>query len=228
MSAPNTPANQTLLEGFSNLILGPVSLRRIFLLLTRIHYSDPAHYGEFKDKMAKFVWSQDDTKRKLFIDYDYNYRPTNLEQRPAVFVGVDDVTYRRVVIDNARNVTEDNSGTSSSYAAETGIIFRHISMTPDEALALGEMTAMFFTGMRKNLIQQMKLHAFDLVKLSSTKPFLRSSEEPDQQFVCDTVLRLSYIHDWTTRWESHRIKTVSFEAALAGFSIGNSPATLVQ
>src|SRR5882672_1429329 len=114
MSAPNTPANQTLLEGFSNLILGPVSLRRIFLLLTRIHYSDPAHYGEFKDKMAKFVWSQDDTKRKLFIDYDYNYRPTNLEQRPAVFVGVDDVTYRRVVIDNARNVTEDNSGTSSS------------------------------------------------------------------------------------------------------------------
>jgi len=228
MSAPNTPNNQKLLEGFADLILGPVSLRRIFLLLTRIHYSDPAHYGEFKDKMAKFVWSQKDTERKLFIDYDYNYRPTNLEQRPAIFIGTDAVSYRRVVIDNARNVTDDNSGTSSSYAAETSIIVRHISMTPDEALALGEMTAMFYSGMRKNLMQQMKLHAFDLVNQSSTKPFLRTSEEPDQQFICDTIMRLSYIHDWTTSWESHRVKTISFEAAVTGFSMPSNQADIVQ
>ena len=123
MSAPNTPENQTLLASFANLILGPVSLRRVFLLLTRLHYSDSAHYGEFKERMSEFIWSKDDTKRKLFIDYDYNFRPTDLEQRPAIFVGTDAISYRRVVIDNQRAVKEDNSGVSSSYIAETASSF---------------------------------------------------------------------------------------------------------
>ena len=228
MSVPNTPENQSLLEGFSNLILGPVSLRRIFLLLTRLHYSDPAHYGEFKDKMSSFVWSQDDTKRKLFIDHDYNFRPTKLEQRPAIFVGTDAIMYRRVAIDNVRAITEDSSGKSSSYVAETGIIIRHISMTPDEALALGEMSAIFFSGVRALLKQHMKLHTFDIVKLDSTKPFLREAAEPDQQFSCDLVMKLAYVHDWTTIWESHRVKTVSIREAVAAYALPAGEQTVEQ
>lgn len=218
MSAPNTPENQTLLESFGNLILGPVSLRRVFLLLTRLHYSDPAHYGEYTRNLSQFVWSPDDSKRTLFIDYDYNYRPTKLEQRPAVFVGLNDFGYRRVALDNARSVIEDNSGTSSSYIAETSLIIRHISLTPDEALALGEMTAVFFAGIRQLLKTRMKLHSFDLAQLNSTKVFMRQAEEPDQQFVCDTIMKVSFVFDWTTLWESHRVKTVSLTEAVVAYS----------
>jgi len=225
MSVPNTPENHLLLEGLGNLVLTPVSLRRIFLLLTRLHFSDASHYGDKAIPLKNFIWSPDEKLRKLFIDYDYNYRPTDLEQRPGVFIGVDDITYARQVIDNQRENTADRSGTSFTYRAETGIILRHISLTPDEALTLGELSVDFYAGIRKMLMEQMKLQNFDLAALKATKPFLRTEMQTDQQFSCDLVMRISFLHDWTTFRESHRIKTVSFREAVTAYALPTNDGT---
>lgn len=215
----NTPENNSLIAGLGNLALTPVSLRRIFLLLTRLHFSDSKHYGDKAEPLKDFIWSADDKVRKLFIDYDYHYQPTHLEQRPAVFVGVDDLIFTRQVLDNQRENTEDRSGTNFTYKAETSIILRHISLTPDEALTLGELSVDFFAGVRKMLMETMRLQHFDVTALKSTRPFLRTEVQSDQQFSCDLIMRISFLYDWVTFRESHRIKTVSFKEAVVAYAL---------
>lgn len=222
-SVPNTSENAALLDGLADLRLGQVALRRIFLLLTRLHYSTPDNYGDHKAALQELVWSQDDLKRKLHIDYDYHYTPTKLEQRPAIFVGTDDVAFKRVILDNFRNVTEDNSGTSSSYVASTTVIARHISGTPDEAMALGELSADFYLGIRQMIKERMRVHSFDISGIRSAKPFSRQPEQPDQMFACDLIMPISWIWDWTTTRESHRIKTIGFKEAVESCALPGKP-----
>lgn len=222
-SAPNTPGNNALLDGLAELRIGQVSLRRIFLLLTRLHYSTSDNYGDHKVALKELIWSQDDLKRKIFIDYDYHYRPNKLEQRPAIFVGTDDVSFRRVVLDNHRKVVEDNSGTVSSYVASTTLIVRHISPTPDEAMAIGELSADFYLGIRQMIKDRMRVHSFDVGSIRSAKPFARGPDEPDQMFACDLIMPISWIWDWTTTRESHRIKTIGFKEAVESLALPGRP-----
>ncbi len=218
-SAPNTPVNNALLEGLAELRIGPVSLRRIFLLLTRLHYSTPNNYGAYKEVLDTLVWSQDDLKRKLHIDYDYHYLPSKLEQRPAIFVGTDDIKLERLVQDNYRENVSDNSGTMSSMKAGSAVIIRHISMTPDESLALVELSSDFYAGIRQLLKERLKLHSFDIGAIRTAKPFSRSPEQPDQMFACDLIMPISWIWDWTTTREGHRIKTIGFTEAVTSCSL---------
>ncbi len=211
-------ADSGLLEGLSDLILTPVSLRKIFILLTRVHYSDSEHYGELKPQFEKFIWSKEETKRTLHIDFDYNFDPAKVDRRPALFVGTSDFTFTQKVIDNMHSQTEDRAGTQYVMMTAVDVIIRHIGKTPDEALALGDMTCQFFNGMRKMLQERMKFSQVNVGKLMTSRPFDRSSNQADQQFMVDLLINLQYNSAWLTFREGHRIKTAKFEQ-LAAYSL---------
>jgi hypothetical protein len=212
--------NFAIINEMSKLVLTPVTIRRIFLLLTRLHYSDNANYGKFKEVFANFIWHKDEKLRKLQIDYDYHYDPKNLDRRPAIFVGLDDIRFNKVVIGNRSGDSEDRSGEEFTKTASTNVIIRHIGKTADEAPALADLSSQFFMGITPMIHDSLrgKILEYDVIGLKSSRPFERSSEQADQNFCSDLIIALSYNSIWMTSFESHRIKTISFQTSLAELS----------
>jgi hypothetical protein len=206
-------------ESLTKLTLTPVTIRRIFLLLTRLHYSTPDNYGPLKDKLSPFVWSAAKAKSTMHIDYDYNYDPSALDERPAIFVGIDDIEYRKVVIANSGNPTESRSGQYYTKTGGTKIILRHISKSPDEVLALGDLSSQFFMGITPMIRDTLsnRILEYEVVGLKSSRPFEKTSQQADQHFMSDLIIAFSYNATWLVEFESHRIKTYSFQQCLAEF-----------
>ena len=198
-----------LIDQLGQIALTPITIRGIFLMMTRIHWSDPENYGTMKVKLGKFIWSKNTQVRTLFIDYDYNYDASNLDKRPAIFVGTSDYEFRKVAVDNLRNRSEDRATDDYGMIASTNVIVRHIGKTPDESLAMGDLTCQFFMGMRKLLQERLKVHAFDITRLMTSKPFEEASQKADQQFIVDLIMQLQYNSIWLVTREGHRLKTVS-------------------
>ena len=211
--------DSTMLETLHRVALTPITIRRIFLLLTRIHYSDSDNYGAYKPKLEQFVWAKDDTKRKLHIDFDYDYDPLKLDKRPAIFVGTSDFDFKQVVIDNQKNQTEDRGGEEFVKQASTNIIIRHIGKTADESWSLGDLSAQYYLGIRKMLQERLKVSKLEVFKLIASKPFERTTQQADQQFIVDLLINLQYNAAWLTMREGHRIKTVTYAQSLADFAL---------
>lgn len=207
-----------LLEAIGNVALTPVTIRGIFLMFTRIHWSNPDHYGALKPKLQGLVWDRDSKTRTLLIDYDYNYDPAKVDQRPAIFVGTSDFDFLKLVVDNRRSQTEDNSGEDYVKNASTNIIIRHIGKTPDESWQMADLTAQFFLGMRKLIQERLKVHAFEVAKMIASRPFERSTQQADQQFIVDLILNLQYNAVWLIVREGHRLKTVTYKQSLDDYS----------
>ncbi len=194
-----------------------VSLRRMFLLLTRAHFSDNAHYGGFKDQLAKYVWHRETRQSGLWIDFDYHLDAKKLEQRPAIFVGTDDITYKQVVTDNRKGTTADNSGKEFVTVGNTTVILRHISSTPDDALTLCELSTQFYLGIRPLMQERVGFRSYHVAAQKSSRPFDRAPQQADQQFTADLIIALEFNAIWLAVEESHRIKTISFSASQTEF-----------
>jgi hypothetical protein len=211
MEDNKTLTNGYALETFSKLVLGAVNLRRIFLLLTQLHFSDPKNYGAMEDELKNFVWNKDKTKSKLFIDLDYVYDPAKSDQFPGIYVGVGDIDFKKVLMGNHESYTPDNAGSKNILHGLTTIIIRHASLSPDEALALADLSFGYYTGIRELLMERMKLKEFSIQKLSTPRFFhIDGTEKADKKYVADLIMNLAYDATWTTFRESHRIKKITF------------------
>lgn len=210
-----------LLDQIGNIALNPVTVRGIFLMLTRIHWSNPDHYGALKPKMQGIVWNKDAKLRTLGVDYDFNFDPQKLDQRPAIYVGTSDFDFLKVVVDNRRGQAEDNSSEDYTKIASTNVIIRHIGKTPDESWQMADLTAQFFMGMRKLIQERLKVHAFEVVKMVASRPFERATQQADQQFIVDLILNLQYNAAWLIVREGHRLKTVTYKQSLDDYSATN-------
>ena len=208
--------DKLLLEALDNIALTPLFIRKIFLMLVRVHYSDANHYGPYAEKFKNYVWSN--RQDNIFtIDYDYNFDPLKTDKRPAIYIGTSDIEFRKIVIDNLNSQSPSRDGDLSIKIANTNIVVRHIGKSADESWALGDMTCQFFMGMRKLLQERLRqrVTAFEIVKLTASKPFDRSPQQADQQFTVDLIMDFSYNAAWMTLREGHRIKTVTFEQRAA-------------
>jgi hypothetical protein len=207
------------IESLHRVAINPITIRKIFLLLTRVHYSDADNYGAYKPQLSNFVWSKDPAIVKLYIDFDYNYDPLKMDRRPAIYVGTSDIDFKQVVVDNSKNMSEDRSAEEYVKEASTNIIIRHIGKTPDESWALGDLSLQYYLGIRKMLQERLKVSKLEVIKLMASKPFERTTQQADQQFIVDLLVNLQYNAAWLTMREGHRIKTVTYAQSLADFAI---------
>ena len=207
-----------LLDSISRVALTPITIRGIFLLFTRIHWSSPDNYGAMKTKMSNFVWNKSPKERTVLVDYDYNYDPAKVDQRPAIFVGTSDFDFLKIVVDNRRSQSEDNAIEDYVKIASTNIIVRHIGKTADESWQMADLTAQFFLGMRKLIQERLKVHSFEVGKMIASKPFERATQQADQQFIVDLIMNLQYNAVWLIVREGHRLKTVTYKQSLDDYS----------
>lgn len=215
MSEENPLTESQLLRDISGLQMTPFNIRRIFLLLTRLHYSNSSHYGDAKqqEQFRNYTWDQDPTKSGIKIDFDYHYNPETLDKFPAIFVGTDDYAFKPLAVDNYHSTDLYNAGEVKARRGETAVIIRHVSSTPDEALQLGDLSYQFFSGIDILMRETLKLVRYEVPQLKTAKPFLAQKTEADQQFSVDLLIQIAFNATWLIVRESHVIKSISLEAA---------------
>jgi len=204
--------NPSLQEFLTNVGWNILTIRRVFLLLTRAHYSDPVNYGRQQEQFKNFVWNADPEKSTMAIDLDFDFDLTKLEKRPALFIGTDDIAYRKAVVDNSRGLNKDGSGQEYVYMGSTNVIIRHVAKTADESLALTDLTRNFFKGMRKMMMENGVLSRYEVPRITTSKPFQKAPTQADQQFQSDLLISIEFNDPWTIFRESHRIEHINFQA----------------
>jgi len=213
--------NRDFFKALDKIYLAPVSIRRIFLLLTRLHYQTADNFGEMKEQMKNYIWSSKTDECKVLIDLDFHYDPKNLGKRPAIFVGLDDVEYKRIALDNHAYFSYDTSGQHLIKTAQTKVIIRHIADSPDDAMTMENLTCQFFLGLQPVIRDTLpQVLEYDVVASKSSRPFEKTSQQAEQRFVSDTIIAFSYVSAWMVTFESHRIKKISFEQCLAECQAG--------
>jgi hypothetical protein len=191
--------------------IDPVSIRAIFLLLTRNHFASSDNFGGVPQSFKKFVYSDDPMKRSLHVELDYIYDEQDTEKRPVIFVGCENFMFSKEVIDNYLDSKVDLAGQEFYNVVATRLKFRHLALTADEALMLGTLTTSFYLGIRAVLQEAMRLKKFEVLSLSPPHLVKHSA---DKQFLCDLSIDVVYQNTWETNAESHRIKKISFDPPL--------------
>lgn len=204
------------LAGLTNQMLNIATGRRVFLLLTRAHYSNPEHYGHLSVPLAGMKWSsgQDCT---LAVDFDYNFDPAKTDRRPAIFVGCGDLTMSKKVVDNSSKITADGAGEEFANTGSYPVIIRHIGKTPDESLLLADLTFQYFLGIRKMLKEKTGLRSFEVAGVGTSRPLERFGEKTDPTFMADVRLLVESNMSWLTIRESHVIKVFDFKKIVTAF-----------
>lgn len=202
----------------------PTNLRKMFLLLTRMHYSAPENFGELADLLKNYVWKAEEP-RGLDVLLDFDFDRSKARTVPAIFVGMTDFIYSRRVLDNHKEFTDDRAGRMQVKSVGTTVVLRHTSASADEAFNLADLTAQFYLGAQDMMREQAGFAQFEVQNLLQPKIFNRSPEQSYQQFEADVILGLQFTATWWTFTESHRIKQITFKQSLAEFT---SPAKVSQ
>lgn len=213
--------NPSGLDGLADLSFNAYTIRRIFLLLTRVHYSDPANYGPLAEQFKNYVWKEGAdgaSEGGLFIDYDFNYDPKNVDRRPAIYVGTTDLTTAAAkMVDEMSRMTESGAGYESATTGTCQVVVRHIAKRADETLMLADLTFQFFLGIRRLLKEKARLRGYRVLGVSTTRPFERIAEKTDMTFIADVRIALDFNCAWLEVRESHRIKTMNMRGIVAAF-----------
>lgn len=216
-SPSNSPAgdtdqfeNPSLRQFLSEVGWNILSIRRVFLLFTRVNWSDAKNYGRLAKQFQGFIWNINPEKSTLAVDLDYDFDSSKLEKRPAIFVGTDDVIYTKKVIDSNVRLNKDGSGQEYVYIGSTNVIIRHVGKTADESLAMCDLSRNFFKGLRKMMMENGMLSTYEVPRVTTSKPFQRSATQADQQFEADLLISISFNDPWTIFRESHRITHINF------------------
>lgn len=183
----------------------PVVMRRLFLLLTRLNFSDPAHYGSFyADQFSTIIYSDDATAKTLDVELMSLYTPSKTFSRPSVFVGFGGgMDFERVAVGDYAGSSTDNSREYTAHRVNATLLLNHTSKDSDQALALATLSATYFIGIQNLLKSCFGLQSFRAGKVTDAQ---KIEGNPDLTFLSTFTASLSYEYVVASSLESHRIK----------------------
>lgn len=190
--------------------LDVINMRRIFLLLMRLHYSDAANYGDYSQDLSGMTWDESE-KSPMLIDLLYLYNWDRPSPRPAVYVGFKDYVFKPSGINSEAGSNEDGSQTYQTKIVTTRLVLRHVAPGGDLAQLMAENSISFLEGVRPMLLSRLR-HS-GLMKLDANvigEPVLRE-KSPDRHFTVDAAGELAFNFVITTNLESHRIKKFAMQ-----------------
>jgi hypothetical protein len=187
--------------------LSPTTLRRIFLLLLRFHYSDPDNYGDLKPLMGDLIYvDSEGDEGSLDIELLSIFDPRKRDPGPGIFVGFQPFTFKKPGVNYDAGTNNDGSAQYAVMTVDAQLIIKHISTLMDSTTIMGEATTAFLFGIRPMLMQRLCLRGFDIVSMTDAKQIEKA---PDRTFECNVVININFDYVMTTNVESHRIKKVA-------------------
>ena len=186
------------------------SLRRIFLLLTRLHFSNPAHYGGLREVLKDLIWTPDDKTSQMDVELLGVFDPKKTTQRPAAYVGFKGFKFGKGGVGNFAGENEEGSAQYLAHQTDTTLVIRCIAMTDDMAAAMADSVCAYFLGISILLYRQMHPHLrlFDILGISDA---VEVEQAPERAFQVDLTCAVNFNYILTINLESHRIKKVEVD-----------------
>jgi hypothetical protein len=192
--------------------LDPVSLRRIFLLLTRNHFSDPAYFGNLPETFRRFRYNDNPRDASVRIELDYSFDPARREQPTGIYVGVGTVKSQSRVIDDFTRGNEDLSGSFRHQLDQMPVVVSHVSASPDEALTMGVLSKAFFQGMGPLLRARFRqIVGYRVISLTEPQRVTPDEQSSAPYYRVDLTIELTLPSEWETTMESLRIKRINLD-----------------
>lgn len=185
------------------------SLRTIFLLLTRAHYSDSKNFGYLEEQLKCAVWDADHSKSTLEIDPSYQYDINRDSRKPGIYVGVDQPSqFSKTDLNSRQGNLPDNSGFFSGQLLRTVLSFIHVFESADQALLAADCTTSFFVGVKESLRRKLNISSFEPVAIGA--PTL-IEKTPERFFRVDVTFGIAFNYSVLVNIESHRLKKFAIE-----------------
>jgi hypothetical protein len=203
-----------------------LNLRRIFLMITKIFFSDKENFKTYlEDTAHKFDYTYSDYildpegKNKSIIDItaDYNYLDdaAKLEylgstQNPKIIISVGDISLSDIgTIANKTRMLEDNSGFMMGLNASTTITFSSYAQTLGDCAMMSQLCAAHFTGLTEQLCYLLRLKKYSPLKISTPRAI--NPTENKKLFRSDFIIQINWEAAWRTRIESARLRKLAIE-----------------
>lgn len=208
-----------------------VSLRQIFLLLTRNFYANPRAFSPcgtsvptnfynytYSDALVDPNKTVNDT---LVIDLDYSSAVNSIDKidylkvnnKPAIYISVKDFSFNRlnVLDDITKNLI---NGTEQAMLGGTKIVFTHYANTYDDAAQLAYLTTAYFTAMKETIRRSLKVLTFIPEVMTSPTPAVEVDDyenKSQKYFKSDVVFDMKFEVNWRVIPEAVLIKKFSLD-----------------
>lgn len=190
--------------------LDPVRARRIFLMLVREHFSDPRNY---LDSSISSLYYSKESNSSLDIELDFTYDSEDIGKKPVIYVGTGPYRFKKQVIDNYENSSDDNSIIQSTTECVTNLSIRHITTSSDLCLSLASQTTQFLGSIRQLLWES--IPGILVYEVSELTPPTLIDPEKIKIFQSNVNISLGFNMTWITRIEGLRIKEILFTPDVA-------------
>lgn len=207
-------------------VLDIYNLRRIFLMLTRIFFSDKENFKTYlEDTANKFDYTYSDAivdpdgknNGVITISTDYNFLDdaAKLEyisstQSPKILISVGDINFSSFgVIGNRTKILDDNSGWMSGLNASSTITFSSYATTLGDCAVMSQLCAAHFTGLIDSLVYLFRLKSCIPLRISAPRAI--DTQQNKKYFRSDFSMQIQWETAWRTRIESARLRKLGID-----------------
>lgn len=199
-------------ENFSELLnclkmpLTGATIRRIFLLLVRAHYSHGGNYPVGYEHLKCMVWNPDPKASTLTVETLNFFNDMAPDAFPGIYVGISGNTSDVNMIGGGFAALNDDWSQSvhSSQCVAT-VTVRHITRNEGDSYDMADMTMSFLQAMAPFIAEDMQASGIRVKGYSAADKKLQPS---DRFYAVDLSAQVTYNNRVATILEGHRIGSI--------------------
>lgn len=182
----------------------PNVLMGMFLELTRQFYSDWHHIPI--DTCAH--WDVDPLKSTIWIDSEYEWNEDGVEQRPAIYVKLGDITYASLTGRKDGKMGMDLEEGEYKYTrnGEGTVSWVHIGSSKTEAAVLAGSTLDYIDAFSAVIRDDLKFQSFAVVSVSP----MAIDKESKERYRSVVTASFAFQDTWTLKLESPKLKKLIY------------------
>lgn len=183
--------------------LTAATLRRIFVVLMRVHYSHPNNFPGCYAHLRCMTWNKDPKLSTLTIEPLRKFDTNVVNQFPGIFIGNGDLSSTVPVIGGFGGMDEETWSTQYSVSLDVASIrIRHIGRNESDAYDMADMSKDFIQAMAVFIAPDMQASAIRVTGYSAAE---KRDQPSDEFYAVDLSVSISYNHRVATILDGHRI-----------------------
>ena len=186
----------------------PTVLYGIFTEVIRQFYSQEANLPR---PVSGVVWDRDPEKSTIWIDTELRWEDEHPSVRPAIFVGLGEITYSSLTgrSDSLMGMDVKNAEYQFTRSGKGTVQFRHIGQTDGEACVLADATLDYLDAFSRVIRDDFCFTRFELTR---RVPLAYKGKESGERWGSLVEMSYEFQDTWTLKLESQLLKKVAFRA----------------
>lgn len=211
--------------------LNILSLRKLFLLLTRSFFSDPTNFSisispdwvsnkdiQYYTYSDPIIDPEGNVPATLDIvsSYIYSDNMAKIEilkegQKPTIFINVGDINFRPYeVLNTVSGFLDKGAGHIEGYLCDCSVIFNIAALSYADCALLAQLLSSFLGGIRSALLKNTSiLKEYTLQKISA--PVCNNPDQANKIFTSTVAIQLIFENNYIIKPDLLRIKTIDIK-----------------